>query len=192
LVGPEIVHLDLFGDKLRAREAARAVGVPVIPGLDHAVTLDEARSFFASLHGEPMIIKARAGGGRGTHVVQSPGEVETAFERCRSEAQTAFGSPDVYVEQLISRVRHVEVQILGDRNGGIAHLGERECSVQRRFQKILEVAPAPDIGDALRQHIIDGAVRLAARTGYTNLGTFEFLVDFSGRARQAALFLYRG
>jgi acetyl/propionyl-CoA carboxylase alpha subunit/acetyl-CoA carboxylase carboxyltransferase component len=181
-VGPDVVHLELFGDKLRARDAARAAEVPVIPGLDHALTLDEARSFFASLHGDPMIIKARSGGGgRGTRVVQTLGEVETAFERCRSEAQTAFGCPDVYVEQFIPRVRHIEVQILGDHNGGIAHLGERECSVQRRFQKILEVAPAPDIGDALRQQIIDAAVRLAARTGYTNVGTFEFLVDLSGR-----------
>lgn len=181
-VGPEIVHLELFGDKLRAGDAARAAEVPVIPGLDHAVTLDEARSFFASLHGGPMIIKARAGcGGRGTRVVQTPDEVDPAFERCRSEAQTAFGCPDVYAEQFIPRARHVEVQILGDRNGGIAHLGERECSVQRRFQKILEVAPAPDLGDALRQRIIDAAVRLAARAGYTNVGTFEFLVDLSCR-----------
>src|SRR5215469_15953318 len=106
-VGPEIVHLELFGDKLRARDAARAAEVPVIPGLDHAVTLDEARSFFASLHGEPMIIKARAGGGgRGTRVVQTRNEVEPAFERCRSEAQTAFGCPDVYTEQFIPRARH--------------------------------------------------------------------------------------
>ncbi len=181
-VGPDVRHLDLFGDKARARNAAQQAGVPVIRGLDHAVTLDEARKFLASLNGGAMIIKALAGGGgRGTRVVLTDKEIEAAFARCQSEAQAAFGRNDVYVEEFIPRARHVEVQILGDIKGGITHLGERECSVQRRFQKIVEIAPAPALDDGLRQQIIAAAVRFAKNVGYTNLGTFEFLVDVSGR-----------
>ena len=112
----------------------------------------------------------------------SADEIEPTFERCRSEAGAAFGRDEVYVEELVPRARHVEVQILGDRTGAIAHLGERECSVQRRFQKIVEIAPAPALDDGLRGSIIDAAVRLAKSVGYSNLGTFEFLVDVSGRA----------
>ena len=108
-------------------------------------------------------------------------ELEAAYQRCQSEAQAAFGRDDVYVEEFIPRARHVEVQILGDRTGGIAHLGERECSVQRRFQKIVEIAPAPALDENLRQQIIAAAVRFAKSVGYANLGTFEFLVDVSGR-----------
>ena len=181
-VGPDVEHLELFGDKARARAVAVDASVPVSRGFDHAVTLDEARAFLASLGaGGAMVIKALAGGGgRGTRVVRSADEVEAAFRRCQSEASAAFGRADVYVEEFIARARHVEVQILGDRNGGIAHLGERECSVQRRFQKIIEIAPAPGLDEALRAQIIDAAVRLAKHVGYTNLGTFEFLVDVSG------------
>ncbi len=182
-VGPDVEHLELFGDKARARAAAVEVSVPVIHGLDHAVTLDEARAFFASLRaGSGMIIKALAGGGgRGTRAVRSADELEATFERCRSEAGAAFGRAEVYVEAFIPRARHVEVQILGDHDGGIAHLGERECSIQRRFQKTVEIAPAPALDDGLRGQIIDAAVRFAKSVGYTNLGTFEFLVDVSGR-----------
>ncbi|MFL5280749.1 MAG: carboxyl transferase domain-containing protein [Rhodopila sp.] len=182
-VGPDVAHLDLFGDKARARAAAVAAQVPVIRGLDHAVSLDEARAFFDSLGpGGAMIIKAVAGGGgRGTRAVLSAAEIESAYQRCQSEAKAAFGRSDVYVETFIPRARHVEVQILGDRTGGIAHLGERECSVQRRFQKILEIAPAPAMDDALRADIIGAAVRFARNVGYRNLGTFEFLVDVTGR-----------
>ena len=149
-VGPDVAHLELFGDKARARTAAVAASVPVIRGLDHAVTLDEARAFFASLRpGSGMIVKALAGGGgRGTRAVLSADELEAAFERCRSEAGAAFGRAEVYVEEFLPRARHVEVQILGDREGGIAHLGERECSIQRRLQKIVEIAPAPALDDA--------------------------------------------
>ena len=112
-------------------------------------------------------------------MVSTEDEVEAAFQRCQSEAHAAFGCSDVYVEKFIPRARHVEVQILGDRSGGIAHLGERECSVQRRFQKIVEIAPAPALEDALRQQIIEAAVRFAKHAGYRNLGTFEFLLDVS-------------
>lgn len=179
-VGPDVAHLDLFGDKARAREAATAAGVPVIRGIDRAVTLAEAQAFFAA--NGPTIIKALAGGGgRGTRAVLTAEEVEPAFQRCQSEAKASFGRADVYVEQFIPRARHVEVQILGDRAGGIAHLGERECSVQRRFQKFLEIAPAPALDPELRDSIVGAAVRFAKNVGYTNLGTFEFLVDVSGR-----------
>ena len=182
-VGPDVAHLELFGDKARAREAAAAADVPVIRGLDHAVTLDEARAFFAALGtGGAMIIKALAGGGgRGTRAVLSKDDLDAAFQLCQSEAGAAFGCAEVYVEEFIPRTRHVEVQILGDRAGGIAHLGERECSIQRRFQKIVEIAPAPALDEGMRRQIIDAAVRFAKSVGYTNLGTFEFLVDVSGR-----------
>ena len=182
-VGPDVRHLDLFGDKARAREAAVAAGVPVIRGLNHAVTLVEAQAFFASLGaGGAIIIKALAGGGgRGTRAVLSVRELDSAFARCQSEAAAAFGRPEVYVEEFIPRARHVEIQILGDRTGEIAHLGERECSIQRRFQKIVEIAPAPALDDGLRRQMTDAAVRFAKSVEYTNLGTFEFLVDVSGR-----------
>ena len=182
-VGPDVAHLELFGDKARARTAAVAAAVPVIRGLDHAVTLDEARAFLSSLRpGSGMIVKALAGGGgRGTRVVLSADELDAAFLRCQSEADAAFGRAEVYVEEFLPRARHVEVQILGDHAGGIAHLGERECSIQRRLQKIVEIAPAPALDDRLREAIIDAAVRFAKHVGYTNLGTFEFLVDVSGR-----------
>ena len=182
-IGPEVAHLELFGDKARARGVAAAASVPVIRGVDHAVNLEEARAFFAALRpGSAMIVKALAGGGgRGTRVVLSADELDATFQRCRSEAGAAFGCPEVYVEEFLPRVRHVEVQVLGDREGGIAHLGERECSVQRRLQKIIEIAPAPGLDDGLRRDIIDAAVRFARHVGYANLGTFEFLVDASGR-----------
>ena len=182
-VGPDIAHLELFGDKARARAAAIAASVPVIRGLDHPVTLDEAQAFFAALgKGGAMIIKAVAGGGgRGTRAVLTADEIEPAFARCQSEAAAAFGRPDVYVEEFIPRARHIEVQILGDREGHVAHLGERECSIQRRFQKIVEVAPAPGLDERLRRQIIEAAVRFARSVRYSNLGTFEFLVDTSGR-----------
>lgn len=189
-VGPSPSHLELLGDKTRARAAAVAADVPVIRGLDHAVSLAEARSFLASLGGGAMIIKALAGGGgRGTRVVSTEAEIESAYERCRSEALSAFGCADVYVEAFLERARHVEVQILGDLHGGIAHLGERECSVQRRFQKIIEIAPAPALDEARRSRIIEAAIRLAKSIGYTNAGTFEFLVDATGR-RDAGDFVF--
>ena len=183
-IGPRVETLELFGDKARARVAAAAAGVPIIRGLDHAVSPDEATAFFEELgDGRAMIIKAvGGGGGRGSRVVESADEVASTYERCSAEAEAAFGNGDVYVEEFMQQARHVEVQILGDLDGGIAHLGERECSVQRNFQKIVEVAPAPGLADDLRARIIDTAVRFAGSVGYSNAGTFEFLVDVSGAA----------
>jgi acetyl/propionyl-CoA carboxylase alpha subunit len=182
-VGPSPEHLDLFGDKAQARAAAIAAAVPIMRGLDHAITLEEAHAFFASLgEGGAMIIKAVAGGGgRGTRAVMAASEIDQAFKRCQSEAKAAFGREDVYVEEFIPRARHIEVQILGDGTGAVAHLGERECSVQRRFQKVVEIAPSPNLDNTLRQAIIEAAIRFARSVRYGNLGTFEFLVDTTGR-----------
>ena len=182
-IGPSVPTLHLFGDKARARAAAIAASVPVIRGLNHPVTLADAQTFFAALNpGGAMIIKAIAGGGgRGTRAVLTADEVEPAYQRCQSEAAAAFGRADVYVEEFIPRARHVEVQILGDRTGQVIHLGERECSIQRRFQKLIEIAPAPGLDNACRQQIIEAAVRFARSVEYTNLGTFEFLVDVSNQ-----------
>ena len=180
-VGPSAHHLALFGDKASARIAAIKANVPVLNGIDRAVTLAEAKAFYETTGGS-MIIKAVAGGGgRGTSAVSSADDLATIFERCQREARAAFGVEDVYVEEFVPRARHVEVQILGDLHGGIVHLGERECSIQRRNQKLLEIAPAPGLADDLRCGIIEAAVRFAKKESYTNLGTFEFLVDESGR-----------
>ena len=190
-VGPDPAHLTLFGDKAAARAAAAKAGVPVAKGVDHAVTLEEAQAFFAELGpGGAMMIKALAGGGgRGARAVTDPGEIEAAFARCQSEAKAAFGRADVYVEAFLPEARHVEVQILGDHAGAVAHLGERECSVQRRYQKVVEIAPAPGLDDGLRQEIIRAALRLAGSVGYRNAGTFEFLVDATGAAAAPFIFI---
>ena len=187
-VGPTVELLLLFGDKARARTAAATAGVPILRGLDHAVSVDEAKSFLAELGpNRAMMIKAVAGGGgRGSRLVEDADEIDATYDKCRSEAEAAFGSGDVYVEEFIQQARHIEVQILGDGKGGIAHLGERECSAQRRFQKLIEVAPAPCLNDKLRRKIIDAAVRLANKVNYTNAGTFEFLVDCSSSDQRFA------
>jgi len=182
-VGPGVEHLALFGDKSRARIAAVDSDVPVLPGRDDAVSLEAATAFFDGLGPEgAMIIKAVAGGGgRGTRVVQKRADIEEAYRRCQSEAELAFGLPDVYVEAFIPRARHVEVQIVGDGRGGVTHLFDRECSVQRRYQKVVEVAPVPGLDGKLRAEILAAAVRFATNEDYLSLGTFEFLVDVTGR-----------
>ena len=190
-IGPDVAHLELFGDKARARAAAAAVDVPVIRGLDHAVSLDEAHAFFASLHGGAMIIKAVAGGGgRGTRAVLNAGSIDPAYQRCQSEAQAAFGRGDVYVEEFIPRARHVEVQILGDRTGAIAHLGERECSIQRRFQKIIEIAPAPALDEGLRREIIDAAMRFAQQRRLHAISVLSNFWSMSPAAPAASAFVF--
>mgnify|MGYP001170486761 CR=1 FL=1 len=182
-VGPKVEHLMLFGDKAQARTAAVAAEVPVNRGIDRAITVGEARQFYESLgEGSAIIIKALAGGGgRGTSAVTDIDELPAIFERCQREAKGAFGIEDVYVEEFVQRARHVEVQIVGDLVGNVTHLGERECSVQRMNQKVVEIAPAPGLDDVLRQQIVDAAVRFAEKEGYASLGTFEFLVDETGR-----------
>ena len=183
-VGPRPELLDLFGDKAAARALAARSGVPVLPGSDGPVTLDEARAFLASLGtGGAMMIKAVAGGGgRGMRVVHRAEDVDAAFARCASEAQTAFGNDALYVERLLPRARHVEVQIVGDGSGDVIHLWERECSLQRRHQKLVEIAPSPSLAPAVRAALLDAAVRLARAVRYDGLGTFEFLVADDGIA----------
>ena len=178
-VGPEVETLEAFGDKVRARQIAAEHDVPVLPGTAGVTSLDEARAFFESLpDGAAMMIKAVAGGGgRGTRAVLSADELDDAFARCESEARLAFGNGDLYVERLVARARHIEVQILGDGTGAVSHFGERECSIQRRYQKIVEIAPAPALAAGLRQRIIQAAVRMASAVDYRSLGTYEFLVD---------------
>ena len=178
-VGPRPETLELFGTKVEARALAEEHDVPVVPGVSAAVSVGEAREFFAGLpQGAGMLIKAvGGGGGRGMRMVADSTEIDDAYERCRSEAEQAFGDPQLYVERLVPRARHIEVQIAGDDDGAISHFGERDCSIQRRHQKIIEIAPAPGLAPELRARITEAAVRLAKASSYRSLGTFEFLVD---------------
>jgi acetyl/propionyl-CoA carboxylase alpha subunit/acetyl-CoA carboxylase carboxyltransferase component len=177
-IGPRPETLALLGDKTRARGLARELGVPVLSGSAGPATLEQAAAFLDSLNGGAMLIKAAfGGGGRGMRIVQHRAELEDAYARCRSEAKAAFGDDTVYCEQFIERARHLEVQVLGDKTGAVSHLWERECSLQRRHQKLIEIAPSPWITPALRQRLIAWALELARAARYENLGTFEFLVD---------------
>ncbi len=174
-VGPTALQLELFGDKLAARALAQQHHVPLLPATSEPTSVEAARAFLDE-HG-PMMIKALAGGGgRGMRVVRSADEVEAAYERCASEAAAAFGNGDLYVEQLIERARHIEVQIVGDGESA-AHLGERECTLQRQNQKIVEIAPSPTLAPETRQAVCDAAVEMAKAVGYRSLGTWEFLID---------------
>jgi acetyl/propionyl-CoA carboxylase alpha subunit/acetyl-CoA carboxylase carboxyltransferase component len=178
-IGPSPETLDLFGDKGAARQLAIATGVPVARGTEGATTLAEAAQFLAALPpGTGAMVKAvSGGGGRGMRIVEDAANLAEAFERAGSEARASFGADALYLEELIRPARHVEVQILGDRDGTIIHLFERECSLQRRHQKIVEIAPAPDLDPALREAIVAAAVALARAAGTTTLCTFEFLVQ---------------
>ena len=178
-VGPTSEALTLYGDKLAARALAIELAVPVVPGSGGPVDAAGARAFFDTLpEGRPMVVKAVAGGGgRGMRVVRSAGEVADAVASAAREAGAAFGSAAVYVEQMIESARHIEVQVLGDGRGGIATLGERDCTLQRRHQKVVEIAPAPLLSETQRQSLMDHATRLAAAGQYRSLGTFEFLLD---------------
>jgi len=176
-IGPNIETLELFGDKGRARLAAKDADVPIPEGLEGPVTVESASAFFNTLpRGSGMMLKAIAGGGgRGTRSISNSSEIERLFKRCQSEAKRSFGNADLYVEELIENARHIEVQIIGDNFGNVTHLWERECSIQRRYQKLVEVAPAPFITESLRRKIIESAMNLAKSVDYSNLGTFEFL-----------------
>ncbi len=178
-VGPEADTLALFGDKVRARTLAAEQGVPVVKGTSAPVDLAAARDFFASLPpSAAMLFKAvGGGGGRGMRIVVAEDEIEAAYHRARSEAEAAFGIADVYVEQLVRKARHVEVQVAADGQGGICHFGDRDCSLQRRHQKLVEIAPAPFLDDGLRTAMAEASVRLAQAARYRSLGTFEYLVS---------------
>ncbi|WP_281657935.1 pyruvate carboxylase [Halobacillus sp. Cin3] len=176
-IGPTSDHLNMFGDKVKARDQAVQAGIPVIPGSDGPVTgLKEIHDFGAK-HGFPLMIKAAmGGGGRGMRVVRSAETLDESYDRARSEARAAFGSDEVYVEKLIEEPKHIEVQIIGDREGNIVHLYERDCSVQRRHQKVVEIAPSVNLSDQLREEICQAAVKLMENVSYVNAGTVEFLV----------------
>ena len=174
-IGPAPEVLDLFGDKARARKYARTRGIPVLPGTTAATTLAEAAAFTAE-HGGVMIKALAGGGGRGLRAVTRLDALPEAFAGAAAEAETAFGRGEVYVEKLLERPQHVEVQILGDAAGAVVALGERDCSIQRRHQKLVEVTPGPWLSGSLRGRLTAAAVRLAQDAGYAGLGTFEFLV----------------
>lgn len=177
-IGPSPEAISLLGDKARAKQTMQAAGVPVIPGSDGAVTsLEEAKRLAADI-GYPLLIKASAGGGgRGIRAVHAPEELEAQMRAASEEATACFGNGEVYMEKLMLHPRHVEVQILADSHGNVVHLGERDCSMQRRNQKLLEESPCPILSDTLRQQMGEAAVRAAKQCGFTNAGTVEFLTD---------------
>jgi acetyl/propionyl-CoA carboxylase alpha subunit/acetyl-CoA carboxylase carboxyltransferase component len=187
-IGPSPEALDLFGDKGQAKRLAKRCRVPIIEGTEGATSLDDVKAFFNSLgEGAAVMIKAIAGGGgRGMRIVDAAAKLEEAYARCQSEAKAAFGSDGVYVERLIRNARHIEVQIIADLHGAISHLWERECTIQRRNQKLVEIAPSPSLNDRLRGRIIEAAKELAAAANYSSLGTFEFLVDKDAKSDDKA------
>jgi acetyl-CoA carboxylase biotin carboxylase subunit len=177
-IGPTAAQIDAVGDKLRARAEAEVAGVPVVPG-GAVATLDEARTVARTV-GAPLLVKAvGGGGGRGMKRVESLEELPAALELAAAEAGAAFGDSRVYLERFVTHGRHIEVQVLGDGAGRVVHLGERDCSVQRRYQKLVEETPAPALGEDLRRRLHAAAVRFAQRLSYRGAGTVEFLVDAS-------------
>jgi acetyl/propionyl-CoA carboxylase alpha subunit/acetyl-CoA carboxylase carboxyltransferase component len=177
-IGPSPETLALFGDKTKARELAKSRGVPTVPGSDGALADADAAAKVAKALGYPVMLKAAAGGGgRGMRAVEDAEELAAAFARCESEARVAFGDGSVFLEKLVARPRHIEVQVLADQHGAVTHLWERDCSIQHRNQKVVEIAPARNLTPALRERILDDALTLAKAANYQNAGTVEFLVD---------------
>ncbi|KAK9512584.1 hypothetical protein O3M35_000978 [Rhynocoris fuscipes] len=180
-IGPSPFVVQQMGDKVAARKAAIDSGVPIVPGTPGPVTTTDEALEFCLKHGLPVIFKAAyGGGGRGMRVVRNMEEVKEAFERATSEAAAAFGNGAMFIEKFVERPRHIEVQLLGDKAGNVIHLFERDCSVQRRHQKVVEMAPAPHLNPKVREKMLDHAVKLAKHVGYENAGTVEFLVDGEG------------
>ena len=177
-VGPSVETLQQLGDKISARKIAERANVPVLSGGGDAIVDPEQGQQLAADIGYPIILKAaHGGGGRGMRVVREPSEFESAYEEAHRESLNAFGSPDIFVEKFIQRARHIEVQILGDSQGNLVHLFERDCSVQRRHQKVVEIAPAPNLDTEVRDALCEAAVSIGREVGYRNAGTVEFLVD---------------
>lgn len=176
-IGPEIRHLEMFGDKVRARETAIDTNLPIIPGSEGAVESFEEVQEFIEKHGYPIIIKAiSGGGGKGMRIVDENDDLSDAYDRAKSEAKRSFGNDNVYLEKYINNPKHIEVQIIGDKFGNIVHLYERDCSVQRRHQKLVEVAPSVGLDEGLREKICEAAKSMGEQVGYLNAGTVEFLV----------------
>ncbi|MDU3969854.1 MAG: biotin carboxylase N-terminal domain-containing protein, partial [Staphylococcus epidermidis] len=177
-IGPHLEHLDMFGDKVKARTTAINANLPVIPGTDGPIESFEAAEQFANEAGYPLMIKATSGGGgKGMRIVRESSELEDAFHRAKSEAEKSFGNSEVYIERYIDNPKHIEVQVIGDEFGNIIHLYERDCSVQRRHQKVVEVAPSVGLSNKLRERICDAAIQLMKNIKYVNAGTVEFLVS---------------
>ena len=181
-IGPSPGVMRLMGDKAKARETAMAAGIPVLPGSPGTVREDDEARQMAGKIGYPVIVKATAGGGgRGMRIVGSEAELLTALPIARGEAKAAFAVADVYLEKYVKNPRHIEIQILGDSFGNIVHLGERECSIQRRHQKILEESPSTALTPKVRRRMAEAALKLSRSCGYQNAGTIEFLLDEDGR-----------
>jgi acetyl-CoA carboxylase biotin carboxylase subunit len=181
-IGPSPQAIRLMGNKAEARQTMAAAGVPVVPGSDGPVRGIKAALEVASEIGYPVILKASSGGGgRGMRLAFNPGELQAAFDTARNEADKAFGDPTVYLERYVERPRHIEFQILGDARGRVVHLGERECSIQRRHQKIIEEAPSVALTAELRAEMGKAAVAAARAAKYVNAGTVEFLLDEDGQ-----------
>ncbi len=180
-IGPSPFAIRQLGDKIAARRIAEGAGIPVVPGSPEVDTIDEARRV-ADAIGYPVMVKAAAGGGgRGIRLIQGEADFEQSAASAMQEAQAAFGNPAIYVEKALERVRHIEVQIIGDNFGNIVAVGERECSIQRRHQKIIEECPSPAVGPDLRRTLSRAACRIAREVDYTNVGTVEFLLTESGQ-----------
>ena len=177
-IGPMPEAMDLLGDKNQARDLARAAKVPVVPGSDGLIEDEDQAVKTAKEIGYPVLIKATAGGGgKGMRVATDESVLKTAIQQAQNEAKAAFGNPGVYLEKFVEKPRHVEVQILADHHGNVVHLWERDCSTQRRHQKLIEESPAPNLSEKTRKAICDSAVRLVKHANYTNAGTVEFIVD---------------
>jgi acetyl-CoA carboxylase, biotin carboxylase subunit len=181
-IGPSPQVIRMMGDKARARRVMKKAGVPVLPGTESPIDSEEKALKAAKEIGFPVIVKATAGGGgRGMRVVRNAGELPHAVQTAQREAEAAFGVGDVYIEKYIESPRHVEFQVLGDHHGGVVHLGERECSIQRRHQKLIEESPSPVLSEKMRRRIGNVVIDAAKAVQYTNAGTFEFLMDPDGR-----------
>ena len=177
-IGPTPESMESLGDKLRSKDIALSAGVPVVPSSPECLPGDPAAEEFVERWGFPLLVKAAAGGGgRGMRLVSQPSELDSGMETASREAQAAFGDGRVFLERYVANPRHIEVQVLADRSGHTIHLGERECSIQRRHQKIIEETPSPILTPELRQRICDAAVAVARTAGYVNAGTAEFLLD---------------
>ncbi len=181
-IGPDPSVIKLLGDKARAKKAMKKAGVPMLPGSDGPVENEDKALKVAKEIGYPVIIKAVAGGGgRGMRIVRSPGELPNLLRTAQREAEAAFGNGDVYIEKYLENPRHIEFQIIGDHHGNVVHLGERECSIQRRHQKLIEESPSPALTDRVRKKMGSLVVDAAKAVQYTNAGTFEFLMDGAGK-----------
>lgn len=177
-IGPKAEHIALFGDKIASKKAMREVGVPVLPGTDEPIKdLDYAKKIAREI-GFPVIIKAAyGGGGRGMRIVERESDFEELFRSATAEAEKFFGKGDVFIEKYVKNPRHIEIQIMADKYGNVIHLGERDCSIQRRHQKIVEIAPSPKLNDEVRRELYRVAVKSMFKLGYESVGTLEFLID---------------